>query len=148
MPQVQGIVCRTHRPPLYLHHRPPSLHPLIQQNAVSLWGRRASFFFSVLCPNYVSHDSLLTGSNEAGGGAQGVFRVVVHCGLLLSVDSVCPWALPAEEGSERTSYHTCNLPLPGSSTLFLIKTMPGRLKTHISELRKSLCYKNSFLIRD
>lgn len=100
VPQVQGIVCRTHRPPLYLHRRPPSLHPI---SLMSLWGRRASFFFSVLCPNYVSHDSLLTGSNEAGGGAQGVFRVVVHCVLLLSVDSVGPWALPAEEGSERTS---------------------------------------------
>lgn len=27
VPQVQGILCRTHRPPIYLHHRPPSHHP-------------------------------------------------------------------------------------------------------------------------
>lgn len=50
----------------------------------------------IFCPNYVSHNSPLR-SNEAGGGAQGVFRVVVRCVLLLSVDSVGPWALPVEE---------------------------------------------------
>lgn len=131
VPQVQGIVCRTHRPPLYLHHHPPSLHPIIQQDAVSLWGRRLSFF--IFCPLSILHFPWFSAhersqrSNEAGGGAQGVFRVVVHCVLLLPVDSVGPWALPVEEAKGR-HYRTYNLRPPGSSMLFLIKTMPGRGK--------------------
>lgn len=133
---MQGIVCRTHRPPLYLHHHPPSLHPIIQQDAVSLWGRRLSFF--IFCPLSILHFPWFSAhersqrSNEAGGGAQGVFRVVVHCVLLLPVDSVGPWALPVEEAKGR-HYRTYNLRPPGSSMLFLIKTMPGRKKKKISK---------------
>lgn len=44
-------------------------------------------------------------SNETGGGAQGVFRVVVCCVLFLSVDSVGPWALPVEEAQHS---YLCN----------------------------------------
>ena len=34
--------------------------------------------------------------DEAGGGAQGVLRVIVRDVLLLPVDSISPWALPVQ----------------------------------------------------